>query len=144
MCAESQQVVFGHQDFEHDLSDNVRLTFRWAPYAENLTHILQAWTAHSEAPTSVIMSAGLWHMLHVTNAAGYQETLSNLKAAASRFVSVQPASMQPYLSFFSISEVGPQSHANIAHLGSWVSTCSTACLESASASCVQAAAAPYV
>ncbi|KAK9832424.1 hypothetical protein WJX74_009685 [Apatococcus lobatus] len=104
---ESQQVVFGHQDFEHDLDDNVRLTFRWAPYAENLTHILQAWTAHSEAPTSVVMSAGLWHMLHITDALGYQQTLGNLKSAASRFMSAQPSSRQPYLSLFSISEVYP-------------------------------------
>ena len=104
--AESQQVVFGHQDFEHDLDDNVRLTFRWAPYAENLTHILQAWTAHDEAPTSVVMSAGLWHMLHVTNAPGYQQTLGNLKNAATRFMSAQPMSGQPFLSLLSISEVG--------------------------------------
>ena len=97
--------MFGHQDFEHDLEDNVRLTFKWAPYAENLTHILQAWTAHSEAPTSVVMSAGLWHMLHVTNASGYQQGLGNLKAAASRFLSAQSTQKLPGLAFFSISEV---------------------------------------
>ena len=98
--AESQQVVYGHQDFEHDLDDNVRLTFRWAPYAENLTHILQAWTAHGEAPTSVVMSAGLWHMLHITDAPGYQQTLGNLKTAATRFMAAQPTSRQPYVSLF--------------------------------------------
>ena len=83
----------------------MRLTFRWAPYAENLTHILQAWTAHSEAPTSVVMSAGLWHMLHITDASGYQQTLGTLKSAASRFISAQPPGVPPYLTFFSISEV---------------------------------------
>lgn len=41
--ADDQRIVFGHQNFEYDLPENVKATFVWAPYAANLTGHLQKW-----------------------------------------------------------------------------------------------------
>ena len=41
--AVSQQVVYGHRDFEYMLPDNIKATFIWAPYAANLTSVYTNW-----------------------------------------------------------------------------------------------------
>ncbi len=41
--AGDHQVVYGHQDFEYMLPGNIRATFLWAPYATNLSYLVDTW-----------------------------------------------------------------------------------------------------
>ena len=38
-------------------------------------------------PDALVVSVGLWHMLHMTSAPAFKEDLQNLRAAADSFVS---------------------------------------------------------
>jgi len=41
--AATQQIVFGHRDFEYLLPGSIKATFLWAPYGTNLTAHFKAW-----------------------------------------------------------------------------------------------------
>ena len=41
--AVTQTVVYGHRDFEYHLPSNIRASFTWAPYADNLTQLYSNW-----------------------------------------------------------------------------------------------------
>ena len=112
--AATQQIVFGHRDFEYLLPGSIKATFLWAPYGTNLTAHFKAWweslymcprstalreqghgaeqlSAHvrgegSAAPDAFVLSAGLWHMLHITDVRSFSLELSQLKAAAVSFL----------------------------------------------------------
>ncbi|CAL8470181.1 g9723 [Coccomyxa elongata] len=103
----SQQIVYGHQDFEYTLPNNIRATFKWAPYITNLTVLLSNWTREGVSPDAVVMSAGLWHMLHIDDPADYAKQLQLLGHAIKDFVGGLKVAAAPPMSFFSISEVFP-------------------------------------
>ncbi|CAL5218696.1 g407 [Coccomyxa viridis] len=102
-----QQVVYGHRDFEYMLPGNVRASFIWAPYAANLTTMYTNWTRSGESPHVVVMSAGLWHMLHIHSPADFAKQLQRLKQAMKTFLTHNKAAHPVPVSFFSISEVYP-------------------------------------
>lgn len=56
----------------------VRLDFVWAPYADNLTNLVAAFRRRSP-PDVLVMDAGLWHMLRVTNDSDYGLSLKRLR-----------------------------------------------------------------
>jgi hypothetical protein len=39
------EIVYGHRDFEYMLPNNIRATFKWAPYIANLTVLFSNWYA---------------------------------------------------------------------------------------------------
>ncbi|KAK9808799.1 hypothetical protein WJX72_003900 [[Myrmecia] bisecta] len=65
LLGSTEQVVFGHRDFEYTLGGNIRATFAWAPYAANISGLLSTWSSGNTAPDLLVASAGLWHMLHI-------------------------------------------------------------------------------
>lgn len=75
-----QPVLDRHRDFEYRLdARGSRVSFVWAPYAENITSALQAWRQHGHVPDVLVMSASLWHMLHVHNVTHYAESLAGIR-----------------------------------------------------------------
>jgi hypothetical protein len=55
--------------------------FRWRPYAANLTAEILEWSKSGDVPDVVVFGASLWHVLHVTNAAEYQNSLREFHQA---------------------------------------------------------------
>lgn len=53
------------QSFEYWLDCGVRASFLWAPYPTNLTTLLQRWRQQGQFPDVLVMSSGLWPMLHI-------------------------------------------------------------------------------
>mmetsp|Transcript_46244 Transcript_46244/g.117063 ORF Transcript_46244/g.117063 Transcript_46244/m.117063 type:complete len:378 (+) Transcript_46244:446-1579(+) len=91
----SQQVVFGHQDFEYTLPCGIRASFFWAPYADNVTALVEQWVGAQQVPDVLVMGTALWHMLHVGAPADYSQRLTRLADALRRLHSqrVRPANM---------------------------------------------------
>jgi len=61
----SEMILHRHQSFEYWLDCGVRASFLWAPYATNLTSLLQRWRQQGQFPDVLVMSSGLWPMLHI-------------------------------------------------------------------------------
>jgi hypothetical protein len=76
-----QRVVVGHRSFEHPLAAGARGTFVWAPYGDNITDALRTWHAAGAAPDVVVISASLWHMLHIADADDHTASLRRVSAA---------------------------------------------------------------
>jgi hypothetical protein len=83
----TQQMVFGHQDFEYELPCGIRASFFWAPYADNVTSLVEGWSSAGTVPDVLVMGTALWHMLHVGVPQDYGNKLSNLANALSRLES---------------------------------------------------------
>lgn len=45
VSAASQQIVYGHRDFEYMLPNNIKATFKWVPYIKNVTDLFSNWYA---------------------------------------------------------------------------------------------------
>ncbi|KAK9825359.1 hypothetical protein WJX81_003344 [Elliptochloris bilobata] len=101
----AQQIVFGHRDFEYVLPGSIKATFLWAPYAPNLTAHFKAWDDGLAAPDAFVLSAGLWHMLHISDVQDFAQELVQLKLSATSFLA--KAVQAPPVSYCSISEVYP-------------------------------------
>ncbi|CAN1123005.1 Protein ALTERED XYLOGLUCAN 9 [Linum perenne] len=67
----------------------MKLDFVWAPYADNLTNMMMEFKQNGSYPDVMVMGAGLWHMLHVTNSSHYSESLKELRSSV---VSLPPFS----------------------------------------------------
>lgn len=105
---DEQKIVYGHQDFEYMLPGKIKASFLWAPYAENLTSHLYGWRNVTSPPHFVVLSSGLWHMLHITDADDFVHRTENLKKAALALTESQPPAWRaPLLAMFSITEVYP-------------------------------------
>jgi len=96
-------VVKGHQDFEYDLPGSIKASFIWAPYSGNATAQLNDWVASGSSPDVVLLSLGLWHMLHVTSAESFSDDVAALQPAVEAFAAHKLASVvdrgakhQPY------------------------------------------------
>ncbi|TYI89615.1 hypothetical protein E1A91_D03G068400v1 [Gossypium mustelinum] len=59
----------------------MKLDFVWAPYVLNLTHLLTDFKTKKKYPDVMVMGAGLWHMLHVSNPSNYELVLQTLKSS---------------------------------------------------------------
>nr|KJB71087.1 hypothetical protein B456_011G105200 [Gossypium raimondii] len=59
----------------------MKLDFVWAPYVLNLTHLLTDFKIKKKYPDVMVMGAGLWHMLHVSNPSDYELVLQTLKSS---------------------------------------------------------------
>ncbi|GLJ39293.1 hypothetical protein SUGI_0801840 [Cryptomeria japonica] len=69
-----------HSDYEFVLQERgLKVDFRWAPFAVNLTRVLGDLKRGGINPDVLVMGTGLWHMLYVTNASHYGEGLGRVK-----------------------------------------------------------------
>ncbi|KAG4149172.1 hypothetical protein ERO13_D05G325801v2 [Gossypium hirsutum] len=59
----------------------MKLDFVWAPYVLNLTYLLTDFKTKKKYPDVMVMGAGLWHMLHVSNPSDYELVLQRLKSS---------------------------------------------------------------
>ncbi|PPD85348.1 hypothetical protein GOBAR_DD17713 [Gossypium barbadense] len=59
----------------------MKLDLVWAPYVLNLTHLLTDFKTRKKYPDVMVMGAGLWHMLHVSNPSDYELVLQTLKSS---------------------------------------------------------------
>ncbi|OMO96494.1 PC-Esterase [Corchorus capsularis] len=71
-----------HSDYSILLDEiGMKLDFVWAPYVVNLTNLMMNYKTKKSYPDVMVMGAGLWHMLHVTNASDYEFALRVLKSS---------------------------------------------------------------
>lgn len=105
LADDDEQIVFGHRDFEYTLPGNIRASFIWAPYTANITSRITQWTHGSEQPDYIIISTGLWHMLHVGDPEGYKSAILQLGNLSDGLVNKQRCDVQMH--FLSITEVFP-------------------------------------
>lgn len=98
-----------HADFNHTLvvergqeqlpgassNGGIQTFFYWRPYPANLTGLLAEWRNASSGgnasrmtatPHAAVLSASLWHMLHVRNATEFGQALHELLPAANALV----------------------------------------------------------
>ncbi|BBN17245.1 hypothetical protein MPTK1_7g13020 [Marchantia polymorpha subsp. ruderalis] len=86
----NQRPMERHTSYEHTWEEeNIRLQFVWAPFSVNLTRLVVEYRHNHTYPDVLVMGAGLWHMLHLTNSSHYGESLSQLQRA---IVSLFPSS----------------------------------------------------
>ncbi|KAM7519879.1 hypothetical protein LguiB_018841 [Lonicera macranthoides] len=79
-----------HSDYQIFVDEiGMRLDFVWAPYVKNLTDLVIDFKRNRNYPDVLVMGAGLWHMLHVTNPLDYGVQLQLLRDS---LVSVLPFS----------------------------------------------------
>ncbi|XP_050368594.1 protein ALTERED XYLOGLUCAN 9 [Argentina anserina] len=77
-----------HSDYQIVADEiGMRLDFFWAPYALNLTRLLEGFNRNRNYPDVLIVASGLWHMLHFTNASDYGASLRVLRGRAASLVS---------------------------------------------------------
>ncbi|KAK3262203.1 hypothetical protein CYMTET_28926, partial [Cymbomonas tetramitiformis] len=74
-----EQIRFRHQSFEHEMPCNVRLSFTWAPYPENITAQVEDWQATGMQPDALILGGGLWPILHIGRAELFRAEINILR-----------------------------------------------------------------
>ncbi|XP_022759382.1 uncharacterized protein LOC111305813 [Durio zibethinus] len=80
-----------HSDYSILLDEiGMKLDFVWAPYVVNLTNSMMAFKTKKSYPDVMVMGAGLWHMLHVTNASDYDFALRMLKSSVVSLLPFSP------------------------------------------------------
>lgn len=71
-----------HADVHKHVSEsNTTVDFLWNPYPSNITASIKALTSNGSCPHVVVMGAGLWHMLWMSDASEYQRSLIELRNA---------------------------------------------------------------
>lgn len=80
-----------HSDY-HIVIDQIgmKLDFVWAPYVTNLTHLMMDFKQENNYPDVLLMGAGLWHMLHVTNSSDYGVSLRLLRNSVVSLLPISP------------------------------------------------------
>ncbi|CAJ1970895.1 unnamed protein product [Sphenostylis stenocarpa] len=78
-----------HSDY-HTVVDEMgmKLDFMWAPYVTNLTGLVAEFKRNRVYPDLLVMSSGLWHMLHFTNASDYGTSLGVLRSLVTSLLPV--------------------------------------------------------
>ncbi|XP_043715187.1 uncharacterized protein LOC122663646 [Telopea speciosissima] len=77
-----------HSDYRAVIDEiGVKLDFLWAPYNRNLTNLLMDFKSKRQYPDVLVMGAGLWHMLHITDASDYGASLGWVRSSV---VSLMP------------------------------------------------------
>ncbi|XWS75303.1 hypothetical protein CRYUN_Cryun01aG0075000 [Craigia yunnanensis] len=80
-----------HSDYSILLDEiGMKLDFVWAPYVVNLTNSMMDFKTKKSYPDVMVMGAGLWHMLHVTNASDYDFALRMLKSSVVSLLPFSP------------------------------------------------------
>lgn len=77
---------------------HIKMDFVWAPFISNLTNLVVNLQHNQSYPDVLIMGDGLWHMLHVTNASNYLQSLLHLQKAV--------YSLFPVSSYFNLLPTG--------------------------------------
>ncbi|KAL4313162.1 hypothetical protein GQ457_01G036560 [Hibiscus cannabinus] len=71
-----------HTDYSIFIDEiGLTLDFLWEPYVKNLTNSIMGFKAKRSYPDVMVMGAGLWHLLHLTNASDYDFALRVLKSS---------------------------------------------------------------
>jgi hypothetical protein len=98
-----------HEDFERTIplrhhssfsssSMDLRATFHWRAYPENVTELISAndWSINgkiditdSKKPDWIVLSASLWHMLHIQSADRYTQDIRLLVKAIQHFYDIK-------------------------------------------------------
>ncbi|KAF2321111.1 hypothetical protein GH714_033998 [Hevea brasiliensis] len=80
-----------HSDYEIVIEDiGMKLDFIWAPYVVNLTDLMMGFKQKRSYPDVLVMGAGLWHMLHITNASDYGVALQSLRSSVVSLLPFSP------------------------------------------------------
>lgn len=61
--------------------EEIVFDFVWAPYVANITNALKDASNQGVLPDLIVLGAGLWDMLHITNDTDYVQGLSELREA---------------------------------------------------------------
>ncbi|GBG85228.1 hypothetical protein CBR_g39794 [Chara braunii] len=73
------QLFKRHSNFYYEIKEsNIRLTFLWAPYVQDVIEQLDSVWLNVTSPQILALGASIWHMLHVSNVTGYQLSLNDL------------------------------------------------------------------
>ncbi|XP_074334708.1 protein ALTERED XYLOGLUCAN 9 [Apium graveolens] len=68
----------------------LKLDFLWAPYARNLTEIIMEFMGNKTYPDVLVIGAGLWDMLRITNSTEYGSSLQQLNTYLVSSLPVSP------------------------------------------------------
>ncbi|CAI0548291.1 unnamed protein product [Linum tenue] len=68
----------------------MKLDFVWAPYVANLSNLMMGFKQNRSYPDVLVMGAGLWHMLHFTNASSYGVDLKSLRSSVVSLLPLAP------------------------------------------------------
>ncbi|XP_062205092.1 protein ALTERED XYLOGLUCAN 9-like [Phragmites australis] len=81
-----------HSDYRTAVpSRGISVDFVWAPFESNLTRLLREdLRLAPRVPDVLVLGSGLWHMLHVTDAARYGDALASIAGATSSLRSPLP------------------------------------------------------
>lgn len=80
-----------HSDYSILVDEiGMKLDFVWAPYVVNLTNSMMGFKTNKSYPDVMVMGAGLWHMLHVTNASDYEFAMRMLKSSVVSLLPFSP------------------------------------------------------
>ena len=73
-----------HSDYRAAVpARGISVDFVWAPFESNLTRLLREdLRLAPRLPDVLVLGSGLWHMLHVTDAASYGDALASVAGAA--------------------------------------------------------------
>ncbi|XP_034591639.1 protein ALTERED XYLOGLUCAN 9-like [Setaria viridis] len=73
-----------HSDYRATVpARGISVDFVWAPFESNLTRLLREdLRLAPRVPDVLVLGSGLWHMLHVTDAASYGDALASVAGAA--------------------------------------------------------------
>ncbi|KAL6993286.1 Protein ALTERED XYLOGLUCAN 9, partial [Sarracenia purpurea var. burkii] len=81
-----------HSDYQILIDEiGMKLDFVWAPYVTNLTDLIMDFKQNKNYPDVLVMGAGLWHMLHITNSSDYGVSVGLLRSSV---VSLLPISTE--------------------------------------------------
>ena len=70
-----------HADMHFNVGAAVSATFLWRPHTQNLTAAIETWTQVDPVPDIIVAGVALWHVLHTTDAVGYEKQLILLRGA---------------------------------------------------------------
>jgi hypothetical protein len=81
-----------HSDYRAAVpARGISVDFVWAPFESNLTRLLREdLRLAPRLPDVLVLGSGLWHMLHVTDAASYGDALASVAGAAKSLRSQLP------------------------------------------------------
>lgn len=81
-----------HSDYHLAVPTNgARIDFVWAPYPSNLTSYLTSLRSSRLYPDLLVLTSGLWHMLHYSDASAYARSLLDLRDALFSLMPLSPA-----------------------------------------------------
>ncbi|XP_047318144.1 protein ALTERED XYLOGLUCAN 9-like [Impatiens glandulifera] len=93
-------------------SIGIKLDFIWAPYSTNLTDFVVDLKRNRIYPDVIVMGAGLWHMLHMTDSSSYgaslvllRDSVNSLLPFSPEFASGSVSSRSPHIFWIGMPEL---------------------------------------